>query len=933
MTQFDDRLAIWQAAFVDEQPVWAQDEAIKRTVRASDYVARQLQRYPAVYELIAGAHHWADYDFSAAWQSWWADYDDDEAALMRALRQFKHAHQSALVHAVVNQQLPQSDFLNAISALAATLTEAALDFQHQCLVARYGEPRDSEGDPFTLSVLAMGKFGGGELNFSSDIDLIFAFRTAGETDGGERGKPIEHEQFFRKLAQKTIYLLDSVTEDGMVYRVDMRLRPFGQSGPLALSYDAIEQYYLLHGRDWERYAMMKARPVAGDIAGGAQLLNNLRPFMYRRYLDYAALRAISDMKAEINRHIRDEGLERHIKLGKGGIREAEFSVQAMQLVYGGQYPRLQQTHFLAVLEDLVSLDLWGSEEASALRKAYLFLREVENALQFDHEQQTHQLPDNESAWRRLVLAVGAEDVAHLQVRLEEARMVVHQQFKGIFAEDEHEANVDDVLQGIDWREPDEERVRTWLADHGVRAEQSVKMFVALEDLGERLPWQRLPKRTLSDLDRLLPQIVALASAPSRQKGLSGVLDLVLAVSGRGVYIDLLSDQSRLIEHLLDIAANSAWLMRFICEHPLVLDDVLSERPAVSDPKQLADDLAARLENSDDDEQWLHALRDFKHAQLFKVAWADVHGRLSLMEVSDYLSLIATLVLESAYQRAHQTMVARYGEPRGLNGEQAAFAIIGYGKLGGLELGYGSDLDLLFLYDQHGSGGVSDGEKSISNEQFFSRLVQRLNNYLSAPSASGVLYEVDTRLRPGGKSGLLVSSIQAFAQYQNEQAWTWEHQALTRTRFICGDQVLNEAFAKVRHDTLTRQRDEGLREEVVKMRQKMRDNHSQEAGIFHLKQSPGGLIDIEFIVQYLLLKHAHQEPVIARMSDNIRQLAALEATGIIPSTTAMTLRDAYRTLRGEAHRQYLNDSNSAVDENDWVAIRQRVSDVWQAVMCD
>lgn len=936
MGSIESRVVRWQQSWGDEAPQWINDAALLRTISASDYAAQQLQHHPQSYELLAAQAKWAEHDFSASFQQWHQQRREhkalSEAEFMQLLRRFKHSHQVALIHAVVNGALAQDDFLVAISSLASSLVDAAHHYAYQQLVQRYGEPTDEQGNPFAMTILAMGKFGGGELNFSSDIDLIFAYRCQGETDGGDRAKSIAYEMFFRKLAQKLIHLLDSVTEDGMVYRVDMRLRPFGQTGPLALSYNACEQYYLLHGRDWERYAMMKARPIAGDIEGGQQLLKVLRPFMYRRYLDYAALHAIVEMKQEINRQIREDGLQNHIKLGRGGIREAEFTVQAMQLIYGGQYPRLQEQNFLHVLADLAKLDFWPKIEADTLRQSYLFLREVENALQFDREQQTHQLPDStdREGWQRLALACGATDAEALRAELDQARSTIHRIFSDIFAEEDTLEN--ETALRLNWQHPDQAQTVARLTEQGVDTAQAEKLAHRLEAFAHQIPWARLPKNTLRRLDKLLPQVLTLGCADDQRcYGISGVLDLITEVCGRGVYIDMLAEQPRLLEHLLDIAASSSWLIQFICAHPLVLDDVLGERSIISDPNQLAEDLSARLERCEEDEDWLHALRDFKHAQVFKTAWADVHGDLPLMKVSDYLSHIATLVLRSAYQRAYSALSARYGEPRLPDGTLAQFAIIGYGKLGGLELSYGSDLDLLFLYDQKGQHGETDGKKTIANEQFFTRLVQRLNNYLSAPSASGVLYEVDTRLRPGGKSGLVVSSIQAFAHYQRNEAWTWEHQALTRARYICGSDSLGKAFTQLRQAILTQPRDRSLREEVVQMRQKMHDNHHQhDASLFDLKQSSGGLIDIEFIVQYLLLEHAHQEPIIARMSDNIRQLAALEATGLISSNIAMELRDAYRTLRSEAHRQYLNDSNSVVLAADWAQMREKVQGIWQAI---
>lgn len=893
------------------------------------YVTRQLAAHPDWQDFVGMRRDWAAYDFAAAWRA--EPSADTEAALMRMLRRFRHRHCCALVQGVVDGEVGQQAFVEALSDLAAVLVEAALEWHFQALAARYGYPRDEAGNIMRMTVLGMGKFGGRELNFSSDIDLIFVYAHGGDTDGD---KSEAHEVFFRKLSQKLIRALDEVTEDGFCYRVDMRLRPFGKTGPLALTHEAMEQYYLLHGRDWERYALMKARPVAGDLAGGAVLLETLRPFMYRRYLDYAALESLSKMKESINREIRTEGMENHIKLGAGGIREAEFAVQAMQLIYGGQYPRLQSPSFLHVLACLGELGFWEKARVAAWREDYLLLRSVENALQFEDEKQTHILPDQEVGWERLAAACRFSDAHSLRCALQAARARVQQGFDSVFA-GEDSVDVDEGMQVPDWRKAGYEELLDLLQTQGLAADVAAPLADEVRDFVARTPWQRLPDKTARRIEKLLPQLLTLIAAkPEYAGGFAGIAALVEAVARREVYIGMLAEQQTLLAHLLAIAASSRWLMAFICAHPLVLDEVLSERSVIDESARLAEDLAARLDGVEDDETWLTALRDFKHAQVFKVAWSDVHGRLPLMTVSDYLSWIATLVLERAYQRAYAQLALKYGEPRRADGSLATFAIIGFGKLGGLELGYGSDLDVVFLFDQGEEGGMTDGDKALDNTVFFTRLVQRLTNYLQAPSTSGVLYELDTRLRPGGQSGLMVSSVQAFAKYQQESAWTWEHQALSRARFIVGDSVLGARFERIRHEVLCAPRDDSLRHEVLAMRDKMQA-HAAPAGEgqFHLKHGEGGLVDIEFMVQYLLLKHAHGENVIARMSDNIRQLAALEATGLMSSVDATALRDSYRRLRQEAHRCYLNDEDSIVPAAPWQGLRDTVRDIWRRVFAE
>lgn len=896
----------------------------------SPYLARQLAAHPEWQDFVQGRHDWLLFDFAGAWRVMREGAEVHEDALLRDLRLFRHRHACVLVAARLRGEIGERVFVEALSALAAALIDAAMDWHFHALAARYGYPCHADGRVMRMTVLGMGKLGGRELNFSSDVDLIFVYAQGGETSGP---KVEAHEVFFRKLAQKLIYSLDTVTADGFCYRVDMRLRPFGQTGPLALNHEAMEQYYQMHGRDWERYAMMKARPVAGDIEGGFALLEALKPFMYRRYLDYAALGSITEMKQSINRQIRSAGMENHIKLGAGGIREAEFSVQAMQMIYGGQYPRLQTPSFFTVLENLGALGFWPEEAVAQLRKDYLLLRTVENALQFQEDKQVHSLPDsgdNES-WQALATACHYADAAVLRDDLQAARRRVQRWFDNVFAGEDSVA-VHEALTRLDWRNQDGEALEALLLAQGMEVQTAQLLAGEMAAFAERLPWARLSDRTARRIENLVPQMLTLISEhPHYAQGFAGVARLVEAVSRREVYVGMLAEQQTLLAHLLAIAASSKWLMDFICEHPLVLDEVLSERNAAEEVAHLSADLDARLDGVADDETWLHALRDFKHAQVFKIAWGDVHGRLPLMKVSDYLSWVATLVLDRAYRRAYDLLAEKYGEPRMADGRRARFAIIGFGKLGGLELGYGSDLDVVFLFDQGEESGMTDGEKAIDNSVFFTRLVQRLTHFLSAPSTSGVLYELDTQLRPGGRSGLMVSSVQAFAKYQRESAWTWEHQALARSRFVVGDAELGADFTRIRHEVLCTPPSADLRDKVLDMREKMRAHAPKiPEGQFDLKHGAGGLVDIEFMVQYLLLKHAHAEPVVVRMSDNIRQLAALEATGLIASVDAATLRDAYRRLRIEAHRCYLDDRNGIVAAVPWAEMRGKVRDIWAQV---
>ncbi len=851
----------------------------------SPYVAEQLRRYPAL--LTEAAPPLAG---------------GDEEELLRNLRHHKHHGQVRLVLDLLEERLSQEQFLAGITALTEKIIDAALSWYHRQLVERYGDPGQS------MTVLGLGKLGGGELNFSSDIDLIFCFERWGEVRRGS--KVMETPEFFTKLARKLIAALDQITGDGGLYRVDMRLRPFGQSGALVFSHEGLEQYYAMHGRDWERYALMKARPVAGDLAAGQRVLKRLRPFIYRRYLDYQALQSIGQMKNAINQQINDAALDQNIKLGRGGIREAEFAVQAMQMVYGGQYGQLQRQNFLEALGQLELLQFWPATPCRQLREAYLLLRTVENGLQFKHEEQTHQLPADEADWPRLARIAGCRDVAELRLALSQARDFIHRWFNGIFAKESQDGAT------IDWQK--EEEIQ------GLNINGEVK--AALLRFCGQLNWVRLSKNSVGHLAKILNQISALTTTD----GLPPLLRLLGQVATRSAYLFLLAEHQDLVSHLLEIGQKSQWLMDFIIEHPLVLDDILTGRPLLQG-EALRQELQRRTAAGQSDEEFFYGLRDFQHGQIFKIAWQDIHGFLPLMQVSDRLTELAELILAESFQRVYRQLSQRHGRPRHSDGREAQFAIIAYGKLGGLELSYGSDLDLIFLYED-GTGGQSDGAKPLENNVFFTRLAQRLITYLSSASTSGQLYQIDTRLRPNGKSGLLISSLEAYDHYQREQAQTWEHQALTRARFIYGSAALRDHFQRLRGAILAQERDgERLRQEVLAMREKISAGHrAAPPGQFDLKYGRGGLVDIEFIVQYLLLRHCGREPILGRMSDNIRQLAALEATGLLSSSQAMTLRDSYRRLRLQCHRLLLNKQENLVAAGPWQENIDEINAIWQEI---
>lgn len=833
-----------------------------------------------------------------------------------------------------------------VSSLAEICLDGALSWLEHHYAPRWGQPAlRADGSPQRLVVLGMGKLGAGELNLSSDIDLIFAFSEEGETEGGRR--TLSHQEYFTKLGQKLIGALDAVTDEGMAFRVDMRLRPLGDGGPLVGNFATLASYYQDQGREWERYAMLKARPVAGDLEAGAELLASLRPFVYRKYLDFGAIESLREMKRLINREVKRKGMADNIKLGSGGIREVEFVVQAFQLIRGGRDTELQLTSLAAALRCLTDLELLPGEVTDALRSDYAFLRDLEHALQAQKDRQTQTLPEDSLGRERLALALDMADWPALVARLDEARGRVREHFDAVIAppeeEDDERNTAEDASHeelGALWREElTLAEARETLTTLGFETpEATFKRLAGLHRSRAVATMQRIGFERLDALMPLLLEAVSESHAPD--VALERVLPLIEAVLRRTAYLALLRENPDALRQLIRLCAASPWIAEQLARHPVLLDELLHPATLYSpaDKDELADELRQSLARvpEDDEEGQLDALRIFKHAQVLHVAASDIVGARPLMKVSDYLTFIAEVILEQILAMAWKQVTRKYGRPSHRPGEResddANFAIIGYGKLGGIELGYGSDLDLVFLHDADPKG-ATDGAKALDNAVFFTRLGQRVIHLLTAMTPSGALYEVDMRLRPSGNAGLLVTTLDAFADYQHQQAWTWEHQALVRSRAIAGNAALCERFEVVRREVLGQPREpEKLRDSVVAMRRKMR-NHlgsSDQAGrqgTFHLKQDPGGMVDIEFLCQYAVLRLGDEAPEMLAFSDNMRILETLEESGRLPADQARELREAYLTYRGISHRASLAKAGSQVEIADIDDHRRRVRAIW------
>lgn len=913
-------------------------ESLPRVLAASPFVAEALIRQTGLLrDLIDSGdlfEPYAETTLSGHLRTALAGAGD-EAALLSALRRFRRREMVRIAWRDLAGWAPTEETLRELTWLADAAVQGALDWWDTELSRRHGTPRDAQGKPVGLVVLGMGKLGGCELNFSSDIDLIFAFEEEGETDGP---KPLDNSEYFTRLGQRLIRALNQPTEEGFVFRVDMRLRPWGDEGPLALSFEQMELYYTLHGREWERYAMIKARPIAGDLKAGERLMKQLHPFIYRRYLDYGAFGQLREMKAMIEREMAKKGMRDNVKLGPGGIREVEFIGQVFQLLRGGRERPLQQRGILPILRVLGEDEILSADEVAALERGYDVLRRVENRLQAARDQQTQLLPEDDHERLRLAFSMGYADWDGFIADFNHVRDEVHRIFRRVFrvldeGKGEERSLLSDVCSGTLAGEAATEALHA----EGFAKEDAPRVLELLQAfLRERFI------KTLSDTARerlfqLLPRLLTRLAGQARAvEILPRIFALLAHIGGRSVYLALLLENPPALDQLVRLVAASPWIAEQLTRHPILLDELLDARSlyAPPGPDEMHEELSAMLANvpEGDMERQMDELRRFKQINVLRVAAADIMDVLPIMQVSDHLTWIAEALLDEVHREALAELVARHGTPRcivdGLT-HTPGLAVIGYGKLGGIELGYGSDLDLVFLHDSSGEMQQTDGDKALDNATFFARLTQKMILRMTTRTPAGILYEVDTRLRPDGAAGLLVSSLTAFEDYQRHHAWTWEHQALCRARWVAGETRLRGAFEAVRAAILCQPRDaEKLRHEVVEMREKMRAELDQkDPSLFHLKTGTGGLTDIEFLVQYHLLAHAHAHPMIVRFSDNIRQLADLAEAGILTQDESDSLAEIYRRLRDRGHRLVLEGRNTLVDAAEFAEERAYVRDAW------
>ncbi|MFQ5608756.1 MAG: bifunctional [glutamate--ammonia ligase]-adenylyl-L-tyrosine phosphorylase/[glutamate--ammonia-ligase] adenylyltransferase [Woeseiaceae bacterium] len=929
-------------AGLDELPGKKTKDTLVRVVACSEFAGNMLLKYwdhlandlESLKETIDAQHLESIVDSIPGTG---ASVDD----VKKALREVRNRTLLRLLWREIAGLATLDETMHGLSDLADALLCRAGACAEQQMAERFGRVRDVDGNVVPLVVLGMGKLGGRELNFSSDIDLIFAYSQSGESDGP---KTLSAQEYFDRLSRQVVRLMDDVTADGFVFRTDTRLRPFGESGPPVVSFPALESYLLQHGRGWERYAYVKARLISACPMPETQreLFDELiTPFVYRRYLDFGVFESLREMHEMIAVEVGRREVADNIKVGPGGIREIEFIVQSLQLVRGGDRPELRDRSLRTVLPLLVDARSIDAAAAEALDSAYVFLRRLENFLQAIRDKQTHELPADGTDRARLSFAMGFADWGQLITQLDEHRATVTRYFDEIAfrgTAGRADQSLLDRLEALWESSASRSEWQSILREHQMsHADLIAARLVAFRAASSM---RKVDATAAERLQKFIPRLLSLAK--SRQQpavAVSRCLSVIEKVLRRSAYLALLIENNLAAERFVGLCERSAYIAAEIARFPVLLDELLDPRPLTSaiSREELQTELDERLSRSSasDSESRTEVLAQFQRATMFRVAVADFNGSLPLMKVSDSLTWLAETVLQAALDTAWNDLVARHGAPHyDVDGDRraAGFGIVAYGKLGGLELSYGSDLDIVFLHDSTGKTQVTDGDKPLDNALFFSRLVRRLVHILTTHTNSGVLYEIDTRLRPSGRKGLLVTSTDAFGRYQEENAWTWEHQALLRARAIVGSGSIAAEFGRIRTETLrSRIREDSLKNDVLDMRRRMRDELDRsDEHIFDIKQGRGGVGDVEFIVQYLVLKNAAKHGSVIEYSDNIRQLDALAECGAIETSLAVQLQEIYRQYRLRQHHLVLNDEAPLVPAEEFVSQRERVKETWESV---
>lgn len=932
------------------------DAELPRLWLASDYATGVCTNSPAILadlleagDLQQGYTDWPQHLAAYLQRLDCSALHDIQARVRYQLRCFRKREMLRIIWRDVSARATLMETCRDLSLLADTCIHHALAELAQLCRLQHGLPLDAKGHEQQLIVLAMGKHGAYELNLSSDIDLILVFPENGDTTvtaawqaQHAQCRTTTIQQYFSKLGQLLINALDTMNGDGFVFRVDMRLRPYGSAGALALSVDAMEEYYQTQGRDWERFAMIKARAVTGAPAPVNRLLAILRGFSYRRYLDFATIASLRDLKHQIEQQVRRKGMNANIKLGRGGIREIEFIVQVLQLIYGGRLKKLQTASLLAAFDALVLEQCMQPADATGLRESYFFLRRLEHAIQALEDKQTHNYPQDPLSELRIARTLGYDSGAELRAELDRVRDQVAGHFADLIADTDTAAqgNIDTAMTDIWQGSLDRDRALQELAARGYR--DGAEVLGKIETWRGSRQYLTLEKNSRERIDRFVPLLLTrLGREAEADTGFSRVFSFVQAVAQRTAYLVLLMENPVALSQLVTLCSASPWVAELLTRYPVLLDELLRPLSTPPDKPELQDLLRQQLLRSTAEalDEQLASLQHFKQEQVLTVAAAELAGTMPLMKVSDYLTWLAEVVLEHVLELAWQQLLARYGEPCNSLGGRGSrdFVVIGYGKLGSIELNYGSDLDLVFMHDGHPELETTGGSMgSIVSSAFYVQLGQKFLSLLGTHTLTGKLYEIDMRLRPSGASGALVCGREAFHRYQTRDAWTWEHQALIRARFVAGSPALAEDFLAIRNAVLgSRREQQKLAADIVNMRLRMRKElgSKRPEETFQLKQDAGGLVDIEFIVQYLVLYYAAEYPQLLQWTDNMRLLDTIAACGILPEADARALQTIYIRYRTLLHHLALEKAAYMRPGDEFRAERATVSAIWHRLFPD
>ncbi|MCB9481368.1 MAG: bifunctional [glutamate--ammonia ligase]-adenylyl-L-tyrosine phosphorylase/[glutamate--ammonia-ligase] adenylyltransferase [Desulfobacteraceae bacterium] len=827
--------------------------------------------------------------------------------------------------------------LKALSFLADSAVKKAVFFLHDDLKKIFGTPLDESGQEQKLLSVAMGKLGAYELNFSSDIDLIFVYPKNGETDGI---KSISTEEFFIRLVRKFGALFKGAVPGEDTYIIDLRLRPFGNSGPLVMSIKAVEHYYQTQGREWERYALIKARCITGNKSDIKKFYESIAPFVFRRYLDYGAFDSMRDMKSKIIFEIKRKNNEDNIKNGSGGIREIEFFGQIFQLIRGGIDKRFREKGIINILRLLGSENMIPGQTAAGLEDAYVFLRVVENRIQQLEGRQTHNLPLNDDALKKIAFSLGFSSAEEFRHFVGEKRKYVHSHFMGVLR-DESESGEEDELFYFKmlWDSPEEYGARSSGSLEEIGSHSGSKLFGLFGSFKKEVLSSRITPDTLARIDRLMPFLIReMIEADIDYEAANRIMGLVSAIIKKSCYISLLFENPAAVYHLVKLFKESSWVGNYLKNHPVLLDELLDSRTLYYPPEK--DELAVILDSRisgvyfEDTERLLETICIFRQSMILRVASAEISGQYPLMKISDRLTELAEVIIERVLQKAWVELVEKYGYPVDESGEillNPGIAVIAYGKLGGIELGYGSDLDLVFVHND--VKGLTCGKRSIPCVQFYAKLAQKMLSYLSIRTAAGKMYEIDLRLRPGGNSGVIILAFSSFADYFYSRAWTFEHQAFVKARIIFSHEKIEREFFELRKKILCMKRDEKtLKSEIRDMRKKVLMAHgSAKNDVFHLKYDEGAMMDIEFLVQYLVLKNSHENTKLVAFTDIVRILSTLEREKILSRNEASFLRFAYLVYRSMGHKLDLIEKKPVLDAGRFASLREGVSRLWKSYL--